>query len=68
MPGAVYRILNFVREMDRGLAMMRGEVEPGAYDRQRRRRLWRDRRCEGRTARSLRHRSRPRRGPQHDSW
>ena len=73
MLGVVYRILSFMREMDRGMAMMRGEVGPGAYDRQRRRRLRRNRRCEGRAAWSLRHRNRrhrnrPRRDPQHDSW
>ncbi len=27
-------LLEFMREMDRGLAMMRGEVEPGTYGRQ----------------------------------
>ena len=39
------RVLDFFRELDRGLAMMRGEVEPGAYGRQRLRH--RGRRCEG---------------------
>ncbi len=31
MPRAVYGFLEFTREMNRGLATMRGEVSPGAY-------------------------------------
>lgn len=46
-----YGLLEFVREMDRGMAMMRGGVEPGTYDR--RRRL--GRRCNHRATRKLRH-------------
>ena len=35
MFGVGYRLLSFVRELDRGSAVMSGEVAPGAYDRDR---------------------------------
>lgn len=51
MRGALSRVLEFLRELDRGMAMMRGEVMPGTYDRQRRLRgRRRDRRCGRGTA------------------
>ncbi len=46
--GVLRFVWEFVREMDRGFAMMRGEVEPGAYDRRR------DLRCESRVVRNHR--------------
>ena len=51
MRGALSKVLEFLRELDRGMAMMRGEVMPGTYDRRRRLRgCWRSRRCERGTA------------------
>ena len=42
------RVLEFLRELDRGMSMMRGEVMPGTYDRQRYRQQG-HRRCHSRS-------------------
>lgn len=50
----VFRLLlEFAREMERGQAMMRGEIEPGTYGRGRSRQ--RDLRCSRRTNYIRRH-------------